>query len=153
MANTYTQVYIQFVFAVKHREALIHSSWKEELFKYMAGIIKNNGHTVMCINGMPDHIHLFVIFKTEQSMAKLMQDVKGCSSKWINDHKLVRGRFEWQSGYGAFSYNKGDIPRVVNYIQNQEEHHKKITFKMEYKDFLHEHGVEYNERFVFQETI
>jgi putative transposase len=125
MPNTYTQVYIQFVFAVKHRQSLIHPSWKEELHKYITGIVKNNGHLVLCINSMPDHLHLFVILKTEQSLSNLMKDVKGDSSKWINNSRFLKHHFEWQSGYGAFSYNPSDIPRVINYIERQEEHHKK----------------------------
>ncbi len=153
MANTYTQIYIQFVFAVKHRQALIKPEWKEELHKYITGIIKRNGHIVLCINSMPDHIHIFVILRTEQTVSNLMRDVKGCSSKWINEMGFLRNRFEWQTGYGAFSYNKSDIPRVVNYIQNQEEHHKATAFKTEYQNFLEEYEIEYSERFVFHDPI
>jgi putative transposase len=153
MPNTYTQIYIQFVFAVKHRQSLIHPSWKDELHKYITGIVKNNGHFVLCINSMPDHLHLFVILRTEQAVSHLMKDVKGSSSKWINDSGFLKGRFEWQSGYGAFSYNRSDIQRVVNYIEKQEEHHKRSTFKMEYRDFLEEYEVNYDERFVFHDPV
>ena len=153
MANTYTQVYIQFVFAVKHREALIHPAWKTELYKYITGIVKNNRHLLVAINGMPDHLHLLIAFKNEQSISSFMQDVKGSSSKWINDRKLIKGRFEWQSGYGAFAYSKRDVPNVVNYIQNQEEHHKRTPFKLEYEELLKEHEIDYNQRFVFHEAV
>lgn len=104
MANTYTQIHLQFVFAVKHRDAAIDKSWKENLYRYITGIVQTNNHKLLAINGMPDHIHLFVGMRPTQSVSDLLQDIKGSSSKWINDNKLVKGKFEWQEGYGAFSY-------------------------------------------------
>lgn len=125
MANSYSQIHLQFVFAVKHREGLIHSSWKEELYKYITGIVqdKKYNHKLLAINGVADHIHLLVGFRPGQSISDFMQDVKGSSSKWINSRNFLRGRFEWQSGYGAFSYSKSDIKKLIQYIRNQEEHH------------------------------
>lgn len=106
MPNTYTQVHIQFVFAVKYRDSCIHTSWKDELYKYITGIIQNNKHKLITINGMSDHIHILIGLRPTQSISDLIQDIKGNSSKWINEKKFVKGKFEWQEGYGAFSYGK-----------------------------------------------
>lgn len=150
MANTYTQIHIQFVFAVKFKNGLIHASWKEELYKYITGIIKNNGHKLLAINGMPDHLHMLVGLRPTQSVSELMQDIKGNSSKWINEKKFLRVKFEWQEGYGAFSYSKSHLDRVISYIKNQEKHHQKRTFKEEYLEFVEKFGVDYDERFLFK---
>ncbi|HAP00924.1 MAG TPA: IS200/IS605 family transposase [Bacteroidetes bacterium] len=144
MANTYTQIHLQFVFAVKYREGLIQSRWKDELYKYITGIVQNHNHKLLAINGMPDHIHLLVGLRPSQSISELMQDVKGDSSKWINQNKLVKGKFEWQEGYGAFSYSKSQVPDVIRYIQNQELHHQKKTFAEEYLEFLNKFEIEYD---------
>ena len=104
MPNTYTQIHIQFVFAVKYRQGLIKKEWKDDLYKYITGIIQNQGHKLLAINGVEDHIHILIGLRPKQSISDLMQDVKGGSSKWINDNKFTLGRFEWQEGYGAFSY-------------------------------------------------
>lgn len=136
MANTYTQIHIHFVFAVKFRDGIIQSKWKEDLYKYMSGIIQNNNHKLLAINGMPDHIHILIGLRPAQSISDLMKEVKQSSSKWINQNKLSNGHFEWQEGYGAFSYSKSQIGQVINYIQNQELHHEKKTFTQEYRDFL-----------------
>ncbi|MFM2224122.1 MAG: hypothetical protein RJA07_324 [Bacteroidota bacterium] len=149
MANTYTQVHLHFVFVVKHRDALIQKSWKDELYKYISGIVQHHEHKMICINGMPDHVHLFIGMRPTQSISDLMQDIKGSSSKWINDKKLVRGKFEWQSGYGAFSYSKSQVKDVINYIENQEEHHKKISFKEEYISFLKKFEIDFDEKYLF----
>jgi putative transposase len=151
MANTYTQIYIHFVFVVKFRNRVIQSGWKEELYKYISGIVRNHGHKVLALNGMPDHIHLFVGFRPNQSMSDFMQDVKGSSSKWINEKKLVPGKFEWQSGFGAFSYGKSQISEVIKYIENQENHHNSKTFREEYLEFLSRFEIEFNEAFIFKE--
>lgn len=151
MANTYTQIHLQFVFAPKSRVALIHPSWQDELFKYITGIVQNNKHKMLCINGMPDHLHMLIGFHTTQSIADLMKDVKRASSKWINDNKFTKSRFEWQSGYGGFSYSKPQIPAVLEYINNQKEHHKKRTFMEEYKSFLEKFEVDYDEQYIFNE--
>lgn len=153
MPNTYTQIHIQFVFAVKFRHGLISSSWKDELYQYITGIVQNNKHKLICINGMPDHIHILIGVRPHQSISDLMQDVKGGSSKWINEKKFLKGKFEWQQGYGAFSYSKSHVKDVVHYIQNQEQHHQKKTFLQEYVDFLKKFEVEYEELFIFKELI
>ncbi len=153
MTNTYTQIHLQIVFAVKYREGAIRSSWKNELYKYITKIIQNNGHKMICINGMPDHIHILIGVRPAQSISELLREVKSNSSKWINEKKLVSGKFEWQEGYGAFSYSKRDLRNVINYIENQEIHHGTASFKMEYESFLKEFEIEYNERFVFKELV
>lgn len=153
MANTYTQIHLQFVFAVKHREGIIASSWKDELYKYITGIVQTNNHKLICINGMPDHIHILVGMRPTQSISDLLQDIKGGSSKWINDKKLVKGKFEWQEGYGAFSYSKSQLKDVIAYIENQEEHHKKKSFRDEYLDFLKKFEIEYDEKYIFKDLI
>lgn len=153
MANTYTQIHIHFVFAVKFRHGIIQSKWKEDLYKYIAGIIQNNNHKLLAINGMPDHIHILIGLRPAQSISDLMKEVKQSSSKWINENKLINGHFEWQEGYGAFSYGKSQINQVINYIQNQELHHKKKTFKEEYLNFLEKFEIAYDEKFVFKELI
>ena len=153
MANTYTQIHIQFVFAVKFRTATIHSSWKDELYKYITGIIQHHKHKLIAINGMVDHIHILVGMRPTQSISDLMQDVKANSSKWINEKKLAQGRFEWQEGYGAFSYGKSQLKDVIAYINNQEQHHKLKTFKEEYVDFLQKFEVDYDEKFIFKDLI
>jgi putative transposase len=150
MANTYTQVHLHFVFATKYRASLIDNSWEDSLYKYITGIVQNNKHKMIAINGMPDHIHILVGFRGTQSMAEFIQDVKSGSAKWINDQRLCKGRFEWQSGYGAFSYAKSQIPAVVRYIENQKNHHEKKSFLHEYKVFLKKFEVEYDEKYIFQ---
>jgi REP element-mobilizing transposase RayT len=153
MANTYTQIHIHFVFAVKFRQRIIQSKWKEDLYKYMTGIIQNDNHKLLAINGMPDHIHILIGLRPAQSISDLMKNIKQSSSKWINENKLTNGHFEWQEGYGAFSYSKSQIGQVVNYIQNQELHHKKKTFRDEYLDFLEKFEVDYDDKFIFKELI
>lgn len=151
MANTYTQIHIHFVFAVKFRIGLIGNSWKEELYKYISGIIQNNGHKLLAINGMSDHIHIFIGLNPKQSISDLMKDVKQNSSLWINRNKLVEGHFEWQEGYGAFANSKSQVPQVISYIQNQEKHHTKKSFKEEYLDFLQKNEIEFDERYIFKD--
>lgn len=153
MANTYTQIHLQFVFAVKYRNGLIHASFKEELYKYISGVIKENNHKLLAINGMPDHLHIFIGMRPTQSISNLLQDIKGSSSKWINDKKFLKVKFEWQEGYGAFSYSKSHVNDVIKYIQNQEIHHKKETFREEYLKFLEVFEIDYDERYIFKELI
>jgi putative transposase len=153
MANTYTQIHLQFVFAVKYRNGLIHASFKEELYKYISGIIKENNHKLLAINGMPDHLHIFIGMRPSQSISDLLQDIKGSSSKWINEKKFLKVKFEWQEGYGAFSYSKSHVNNVIRYIQNQENHHKKESFREEYLNFLKVFEIEYDERYIFNELI
>ncbi|OXG06322.1 REP element-mobilizing transposase RayT [Flavobacterium araucananum] len=153
MANTYTQIHIHFVFAVKFRQAIIHNDWKEELYKYIAGIIRNNNHKLLAINGVSDHIHVLIGIRPAQSISDLMKNIKQDSSKWINTNKFLKIHFEWQEGYGAFSYSKSQLNAVVNYIENQEVHHKKKTFREEYIDFLEKFEIDYDEKFIFKELI
>ena len=150
MSNTYTQIHIQCVFAVKYREAVINRSWKERLHKYIMAIVNNNGHKSLAINSMPDHLHLFFGMRPKQALSDLMQFVKGDSSEWINKQKLVLGHFRWQEGYGAFSYSKSHTDAVVKYILNQEEHHRNKTFLEEYKDMLKKFDIDYNEQYIFK---
>jgi REP element-mobilizing transposase RayT len=151
MSNTYTKLYIQFVFAVQDRMSLIQQDWKDELYKYITGIVQNNKHKLIAINGMPNHIHVFVGYKPHQSIPDLLQDIKGSSSGWINSKKLVKGKFSWQEGYGAFSYSHSHIDKVVKYIMNQEEHHKKRTFKEEYIGLLQSFQIEYDEKYILKD--
>jgi putative transposase len=132
MANTYSQIHIQAVFAVQNRECIIRNSWKEELYKYISGIVQSNNHKILSINGMPDHIHILFGLRPAQSIADLMQDIKGSSLKWINNNKLVQSKFSWQEGYGAFSYSKSEVPAIIQYIINQTDQHKRKTFSEEY---------------------
>ena len=141
MANTYTQMYLQFVFAVQDRVFFIQSDWKDELYKYITGIVQTNKHKLITINGMPNHLHVFVGYKPHQLIPDLLQDIKGSSSKWINSRNFVKGRFRWQEGYGAFSYSQSHINNVVKYIMNQEKHHKKRTFGEEYIELLKKFNV------------
>ena len=151
MPNTYTQIHIHFVFAVKYRLGLIGKSWKDELYKYITGIIQNNGHKLLIINGMPDHIHMLIGLDPKQSISDLMKDVKQNSSLWINKNKFVDGHFEWQEGYGAFANSKSQVGQVINYIKNQEGHHTQKTFREEYIDFLQKFEVDYDEKYIFKD--
>jgi putative transposase len=151
MANTYTQLHIQLVFAVKYRAALIEQEWKPRLLQYMTGIFQQNEHKMLQINSMPDHIHILIGMRPNQSLSSLVQNVKSESSKWINENKLCKSQFAWQEGFGAFSYSKTHVDEVIRYIQNQEIHHKKETSLDEYKKMLKAFEIEYNERYIFKE--
>jgi putative transposase len=150
MANTYTQIHIQIVFCVQNRHCLINPEWKDEFYKYITAIVQKHNHKLLIINGMPDHIHLFIGFRPSQSLSDLMQEVKEDSSKWINQRQFTKQRFSWQAGYGGFSYSKSHVDKVIRYIQNQEKHHQKKTFLQEYKEMLDAFGVEYDDRYLFQ---
>ncbi|MCO5949782.1 IS200/IS605 family transposase [Mucilaginibacter flavidus] len=150
MSNTYTLIHIQCVMAVKFRASVIQPLWKERLHQYITGIVQNNGHKIISINAMPDHLHLFFGFRPNQSLSDLMRLVKGESSEWINKEKFNSSTFRWQEGYGAFSYSRSQIPAVCKYIENQEEHHRKKTFLEEYKHILEESEIEYDERYIFK---
>lgn len=151
MANTYTQLHIQLVFAVKYRAALIEKEWRPRLHQYITGIIQQNEHKMLQINSMPDHIHIFIGLRPKQALSSLVQNVKSESSKWIKENKLCKSPFAWQDGFGAFSYSKTHVDRVIRYIQNQETHHKKETFLVEYLKMLKAFEVEYDERYIFKE--
>jgi len=149
MAGTYSQVYIQIVFAVKGRENLIQQEWKANLFKYISGIIENKGHKSIIVNGVSDHVHIFVGLKPVMAISDLVRDIKNNSSNFINDQKYTKKRFSWQEGYGAFSYAHSQIETVYNYILNQEAHHREKTFKDEYFDFLQKFNIKYEEKYLF----
>lgn len=153
MASTYHQVYLQTVFAVKYREAVIHNTWKSSLCGVIGNLINETGCKTLIVNGVEDHIHCFLGLKPPVSISELMKTVKGKSSKFINDKNLTAKRFEWQEGYGVFSYSLSHIDRVFKYIKNQEEHHKKQTFKTEYKRMLDRYQVPYDERCLFEDLI
>jgi REP element-mobilizing transposase RayT len=150
MAGTFSQVYIQIVFAVKGRENLISKTWKDNLHKYIAGIIKGKEQKPIIVNGMPDHIHAFVGLRPSMPISDLVRDIKNNSSNFINENKLVKGKFSWQEGYGAFSYSHSHIQQVYDYILNQEEHHRKRTFKDEYFELLKKFEIEFNEKYLFE---
>ena len=151
MANTYTQIHIQLVFAVKYRNALINSEIKDRFYQYIIGIINNTEHKLLVINGMPDHVHILLGFRPIQSLSDFVEIVKGSSSKWLNEQKLLKYKFAWQKGFGGFSYTKSDVPKVTRYIENQEEHHKKKTFRDEYLEMLKRHEVEFDDKYIFQD--
>lgn len=152
MPNTYTQLHIQFVFAVKYRQALILEPWKKRLHQYITGIFQNNQHKMLQINSMPDHIHILVGVRPHQSISALIQNVKSESTKWIKEQGLSTS-FAWQEGYGAFSYSKSHVPDVIRYIQNQEEHHRKQSFLEEYKSFLKAFDIDFDEQYIFKEPV
>jgi REP element-mobilizing transposase RayT len=149
MAGTFSQIYIQIVFSVKGRENLISARWKDELHQYIAGIIRSKDQKPIIVNGMPDHIHIFVGLKPSMAISDLARDVKNNSSNFINDNRLVIGKFSWQEGYGAFSYSHSQIENVYNYILHQEEHHKTKTFREEYTELLRKFEIQYNEKYLF----
>lgn len=149
MGDTFSKIYIQIVFAVRNRQALIHEKWEEELYKYITGIIQNKGQKLLAINGMPDHLHIFIGMKPSCSLSNLVQEVKKSSNKFIKDNKFTRSDFHWQEGFGAFSYSHSHINNVVQYINNQKEHHKVKSFQEEYLEFLEKFDVEYQPKYLF----
>ena len=149
MPGTFSQIYIQIVFAVKGRQNLISNNWNTELHKYIAGIVKGKGQKSIIVNGVADHIHAFIGLKHVIPISDLVRDMKNNSSNFINEQKFVKGKFAWQEGYGAFSYSHSHNGKVYDYILNQEMHHKKKTFKQEYLQFLKKFEVEYDEKYLF----
>ena len=147
--GVFTQIYIQLVFAVKNREALLINEYRKEVFSYMSGIASNIKHKSIIINGMPDHIHIFIGLNPSVSISDTVYELKRSSSLFINNKKWFRGKFSWQEGYGAFSYSKSQIENVYEYILNQEKHHTKTTFREEYIDFLNKFEIDYDKRFLF----
>jgi REP element-mobilizing transposase RayT len=150
MPGTFSQIYIQIVFAVKGRENLIADGWKTELHKYIAGTIKGKGQKPIIVNGMRDHIHAFVGLRPAMAIADLVRDIKNNATNFINERHLVTGKFAWQEGYGAFSYSHSHIGKVYDYILNQEMHHKRQTFKQEYLEMLQKFEIEYDEKYLFE---
>ena len=150
MAGSYSQIYLQYVFAVKGRQNLLQKPWREEVFKYISGIIKGKNQKPIIVNGVSDHVHVFVGLKPAMPIPDLIRDIKNNSSNFINENKWVNGKFSWQEGYGVFSYSHSQIDNVYRYIANQEAHHEKKTFKDEYIDFLVKSGIDYDERYLFE---
>ncbi len=150
MAGTFSQIYIQVVFAVQGRQNLLQKEWRQEVFKYMAGIIKNKGQKPIIINGVEDHVHVFIGLKPSIALSDLVRDIKNNSTNFINDHKWVAGKFNWQEGYGAFSYSHSQIEPVYAYIQSQEQHHQKQNFRDEYLEFLKKFEIEHEARYLFE---
>ena len=149
MPNTYSQIYIQTVFAVKHRNALIQTTWEDELYKYITGIIRNKEQKLISINGMPDHIHILIGMKPTCCLSDLVREIKKTSNEFINEKKFCRAKFEWQSGFGAFSYGHSQLDDVAAYIAGQKEHHKKQTFKQEYTGLLKKFNIEHQDQYLF----
>lgn len=149
MAGTFTQIYIQVIFAVKGRESMIQPSWEEELYKYITGIVRNKGHKMLAINGMPDHLHFLIGMKPTCNLSDLVREIKKSSNQFINEKGFTRFKFQWQEGYGAFSYSHSSLDQVIKYIMNQKNHHKKQTFKNEYCGFLSRFDVEFRDEYLF----
>tara|TARA_R110002020_G_scaffold419404_2_gene628626 strand:+ start:299 stop:817 length:519 start_codon:yes stop_codon:yes gene_type:complete len=149
MAGTFSQIYLQYVFAVKGRGNLLVTPWREEVFKYISGIIEGKKQKSIIVNGVSDHVHVLVGFRPSMSISDLIRDVKNNSSNFINKKNFVRGHFDWQDGYGVFSYSHSQIDKVYQYILNQEEHHKKVSFKDEYFSFLKKFEIEHEEKYLF----
>ncbi|MDP2058480.1 MAG: IS200/IS605 family transposase, partial [Flavobacteriaceae bacterium] len=147
MAGTFSQIYIQVVFAVQNRECMIQSSWEEELYKYISGIVRNKEQKMLAINGMPDHIHLFIGMKPSCCLSDLVREIKKSSNEFIAEKKFIKFKFNWQEGYGAFSYSHSQIDSVIKYIMNQKEHHKRRTFREEYLDFLKKFEIEFKDEY------
>ena len=149
MADTFSQIYIHLVFSVKERQNVIHKTWREELFKYVSGILKGKNQKVFAIGGMPDHIHILISLRPNCMISELVNSVKTNSSKWINSRGFVKGKFNWQEGYGAFSYGQSQLDCVIQYINNQEQHHQKKSFKEEYIELLQRFNVKFEEKYLF----
>ena len=153
MANTYHQIYLQMVFAVKYRNAVINKEWKPKLLGVIGNLINEANCKTIIVNGVEDHVHCFIGLKPVVSVSELMKTVKAKSSKYVNDHSLTKERFEWQEGYGVFSYHQSLVDTVYKYIQNQETHHKIQTFGEGYRELLKEFRIEYDEQYIFQDMI
>jgi REP element-mobilizing transposase RayT len=150
MANTFSQIYIQTVFAVNGRLSLIRPEFKEEIYKYITGIVRNQGQKLIAINGMQNHVHILIGLKPSMALANLVREIKADSSNFVNEKRFVRGKFSWQEGYGAFSYGHSQLDTIIRYIQNQEQHHKRSSFKNEYLTLLREFDIAFEEKYVFE---
>jgi REP element-mobilizing transposase RayT len=149
MANTFSQIYIQTVFAVSSRQSLIKPEFKADLYKYIAGIVRNQGQKLISINGMSDHVHILIGLRPAMALADLVQEIKSDSTKYVNKNKWVHGRFSWQEGYGAFSYGHSQLDTIISYIQNQEKHHSRRSFKNEYLGLLRKFDIAFEDKYVF----
>ncbi len=150
MASTFSQIYLQFVFAVKGRQSLLQKAWRQEVFKYLGGIVEAKGHKVLIVNGVSDHVHIFVSFKASQNPSDLARDLKMSSAKFINKRGFISGLFAWQEGYGVFSYAHSQKPKMISYIANQEIHHTRKSFKDEYLELLRKMDVTFEEKYTFE---
>lgn len=150
MANTYTKFYVHLVFSPKNRMALIEKTWKPELEKYITGIIQNHGHKMLAIGSMPDHVHIFIGYNVNQLIPNLVEEIKTSTNSWIKEKKLSKYKFDWQKGYGAFTHSHSQINEVVQYIINQEHHHRKKSFREEYLDILLKHDISYRDEYNFE---
>ena len=150
MTDTFSQLYIQVVFAVKGRESLIKQDWDEQIYKYITGIIRAKEQKVLAINGVEDHIHIFIGIRPTCCISDLVREVKKSSNDFVNDKKFTIKKFSWQGGYGAFSYSHSQLDTVIKYVMNQKEHHKKISFKDEYIDLLKKFEIEFDEKYLFE---
>ena len=149
MAGTFSQIYIQVVFAVKGRASLIHASWEEELYKYITGIVTNKDQKLIAINGMPDHIHILIGMKPNCCLSDLAREIKKSSNAFVNQNKYTQRKFQWQEGFGAFSYSHSALDNVIAYIQNQKTHHGKHTFNEEYTELLEQYHIEHRDEYLF----
>ena len=152
MANTYSQLYAHIVFSVKNRQSLLQKEVKSEVYNYIAGVIANQGYTLIAINGMADHIHILIGYKPTLAISSLIREIKEHSTKWINSQQKVMGKFEWQKGFGVFSVSRSGIDQVADYIRNQENHHAKRNFHQEYVGLLTRHGVDFDLAYTFDLT-
>ncbi|MEO5892424.1 MAG: IS200/IS605 family transposase [Ferruginibacter sp.] len=150
MSDTYTQLYIQLVFAVKGRNSFIQYAWEEELYKYVTGVVQKDKHKMIAVNGMPDHVHIFLGLNPSIAISDLVKDIKRASNNWINDKAFIKRKFEWQAGYGAFSYGRSQIDQVSRYIMNQKQHHIKQSFKNEYISLLKLFEIAYKDEYLFE---
>ena len=149
MANAYTQIYIHLVFSPKNRDSLIRTEWKNELEKYITGIVQNKGHKMLAIYAMPDHIHIFVGYNVNQAIPDLVEEIKTSSNAWIKYNIHPKSKFSWQRGYGAFSHPRSQLDKVINYILNQEKYHKKQTFRDEYLEMLSKNDIVFDDKYLF----
>ena len=150
MPGTFSQIYIQTVFAVRFRECLIRSTWEEELYKYITGIIQNKGQKMLQIKGMPDHIHFLIGMKPSCCLSDLVREVKKSSTDFVMERGFTKSKFQWQEGFGAFSYSHASLQDVIGYFQLQKEHHSKLSFKEEYLFILKSFQIEFKDQYLFQ---
>lgn len=153
MANTYTQLYFHVVCVVKRRENLIAKKWEDDLYKYLTGVVTGKDQKLICVNGIPDHIHILIGTKPTCNLSDLIRDVKANTSRWINENKLTPKKFEWQKGFGAFTVSQSQVSVVINYIKKQEEHHQVKTFRQEYIEFLKAYQIDYKDEYLFDDIL
>ena len=150
MPNTFTQIHLQLVFAVKHRQALIRKSWRDRLHSYITGIVQNHGHKMLQINSRPDHIHILIGYRPAQPLPKLVEEIKTSSNEFIKENRLSPFQFAWQIGYAAFSYSRSQVSAVATYIERQDEHHRNKSFREEYTELLQKAEIAFEEQYLFE---